>query len=167
MVTQKLSIKKLAFTAIMSSLVVAMSILTLPFIFGINIHLFQVVILIASVIGGPISGLITGLFGGIYMASMRGDVTIIIGNGLLGLFAGLFAKRLRPLIAGPLAWFLIQMPWIFFIDTYLYQFPLTVIETILTVLTIEILISALITDILMLRYNLKQRIKEKLANRGF
>ena len=154
--------KKIAFTALMSSLAVCMSLFTLPFLFGVNIHLFQVAILIAAAGGGPISGIITGLFGGIYMASMRGDVTIIIGNGLIGLFAGFLIRKFRPMIAGPLSWFLIQMPWIYIIDTYFYRFPSVVVETILTVLTVEILISSLIVDVLMFRFGFKQWVLKKL-----
>ncbi len=157
------SLKTLAFTALVSGLAVSISLLTIPFIFGVNIHLFQAAIFIAAVAGGPLPGLTAGLFGGFYMASVRGDIAIIIGNGLLGLTAGLFARRFRPLVACLLAWFLIQLPWIFVIDVYLYRFPLVVVETILILLTVEDIISAIIVDLLMVRFGVKKWVTEKLV----
>ena len=156
------TLKKLAFTALMSSLAVAMSFLTIPFLLGVNIHLFQVAVFIAAVGGGPFSGIVAGVFGGVYMASVRGDIAIVAGNMLLGLTAGILSRKLRPAIACSLAWFLFQMPWLFIVDIYVYKIPLAVVEIILITLTVEDVISAVITDLLMTRFGLKRWVLHRL-----
>ena len=157
------TLKKLAFTALMSSLAVAMSLLTIPFLLGVNIHLFQVAVFIAAVGGGPVSGIVTGMFGGVYMASVRGDIFIVAGNMLLGLSAGLLSRKLRPALACSLAWFLFQMPCLFIVNIYVYKIPLAVVETILITLTVEDLISAVVTDLLMTRFGLKRWVLQRLG----
>ncbi len=86
----------MAFTAIMTAIAVVLSALSVPFVFGLRIHFFQVAIMLAGVIGGPVSGLIAGSVGGVYMSALRSDPTIIVGNAFLGLFTGLFVRKMRP-----------------------------------------------------------------------
>jgi uncharacterized membrane protein len=150
-----------AFTAVMAALAVALSALSVPFVFGLQIHLFQVAIMLAGVIGGSLSGLVTGAIGGAYMAMLRSDPTIVIGNGLLGLFTGLFVRKMRPALAGIAAWVLIQAPWIYLTGTYVLHVPALVMQTILATLTVEVVICAVFADVLQSHYHLREQVFPK------
>lgn len=150
-----------AFTAVMSALAVALSALSVPFVAGLRIHFFQVAIMLAGVIGGPLSGLVTGTIGGAYMATLRSDPTIVIGNALLGLFTGLFMRKMRPALAGIAAWVLIQAPWIYLTGTYVLNVPGIVMQTILVTLTVEDVICAVIADVLQTHYHLREHVFPK------
>jgi len=54
-----------ASTAILTAVAVVLSALSVPFVFGLRIHFFQVAIMLAGVIGGPVSGLVAGAVGGV------------------------------------------------------------------------------------------------------
>jgi len=152
-----------AFTAVMSALAVALSVLSVPFVLGLRIHFFQVAIMLAGIIGGPVSGLVTGAIGGAYVAALRSDPTIVIGNGLLGLFTGLFVRKMRPALAGIAAWVLIQAPWIYLTGTYILHVPALVMQTILATLTVEDVICAVVSDILQTRFHLREMVFPKPA----
>jgi len=143
-----------AFTAMISALTVVLSVLTVPFLFTSRIHFFQVGVLLAGVAGGPISGLITGSIGGLYMATTRSDPTIVVGNALLGLSAGIFARKLRPVLAGLFAWLFIQAPWVYITGTYIFQVPAIAMQTILALLTVEGIICASVVDVLINRFHI-------------
>ena len=160
----RLTSRLAAFTAVMSALAVALSLLSVPFVAGLRIHFFQVAIMLAGVIAGPLSGLVTGAVGGAYMAALRSDPTIVVGNGLLGLFTGLLARKMRPAAAGIAAWILIQAPWIYLTGTYILHVPAVVMQTILATLTIEDIICALVVDVLQSHYHLKEQIFPKGAS---
>ena len=147
-----------AFTAIMTAVAVVLSALSVPFALGLRIHFFQVAIMLAGVIGGPVSGLVAGAVGGAYMAALRSDPTIVVGNALLGLFTGLFVRKTRPVLAGILAWILIQAPWLYLTGTYILNVPGAVMQTILITLTVEDVICAVIADILQTRYHLREQV---------
>jgi hypothetical protein len=151
----KLSSRFVAFTAAIGALTVMLSFLTVPFLFGTGIHFFQAGTLLAGVAGGPLSGLIVGSVGGVYMATTRSDATIVIGNGLLGLFAGIFSRKFRPLVAGVAAWVLVQAPWIYLVDTFVFHVPVMVVQTILGLLTVEAVVCASVVDILTNHFHLK------------
>ena len=150
-----------AFTAIMTAIAVVLSVLSVPFVFGLRIHFFQVAIMLAGIIGGPVSGLIAGSVGGVYMSALRSDPTIIVGNAFLGLFAGLFVRKMRPALAGILAWILIQAPWIYLTGTYILNVPGFVMQTILVTLTVEDVICAVIADVLQSRFHLREMVFPK------
>jgi len=150
-----------AFTAVMSALAVALSLLSVPFVAGLRIHFFQVAIMLAGVIAGPLSGLVTGAIGGAYMAALRSDPTIIAGNGLLGLFTGLLVRKMRPAAAGIAAWILIQAPWIYLTGTYILHVPGVVMQTILATLTVEDVICAVVADLLQSHYHLREQVFPK------
>jgi uncharacterized membrane protein len=150
-----LSARLVALTAVLSALTVVLSLLTVPFLFGSRIHFFQTGILLAGVVGGPLSGLITGLIGGLYMASVRSDPTIVVGNGLLGLFVGIFSLRLRPVYAGVLAWVLIQAPWVFFTGRFMFGVPAVAMQFILLLLTVEDIVCAAAVDVLTSHFHLR------------
>ncbi len=142
----------------MGALAVVLSAISVPFLLGLRIHFFQVAIMLSGVIGGPVSGLVTGVMGGAYTAALRSDPTILVGNGLLGLFTGLFVHRLRPMLAGIAAWLLIQAPWIYLTGTYVLNVPGTVMQTILAILTVEDVVCAAFADLLQSHYHLKERL---------
>jgi LytS/YehU family sensor histidine kinase len=148
----------------MSALAVALSALSVPFVFGLRIHFFQVAIMLASVIGGPVSGLATGAIGGVYVATLMSDPTIVVGNCLLGLFTGLFVRKMRPALAGIVAWVFIQAPWNYLTGTYILHVPGLVMQTITVTLTVEDVICAVITDVLQTHYHLKEQLFPKLAS---
>ncbi len=149
-----LNSRLLAFTAVISAVTVGLSALTVPFLFGTGIHFFQAGIMLAGVVGGPLSGLITGLIGGVYVAMIRSDPTIVIGNGLLGLCTGVFSRRLRPVLAGLAAWILIQAPWIYITGTFVFHVPAVAMQLILTLLTVENVICASVIDMLTKHFHL-------------
>jgi uncharacterized membrane protein len=150
-----------AFTAIMTAVAVVLSAVSVPFVLGLRIHFFQVAIMLAGIIGGPVSGLVAGAVGGAYMAALRSDPTIVVGNALLGLFTGLFVRKTRPVLAGILAWVLIQAPWLYLTGTYILNVPGVVMQTILITLTVEDVICAVIADILQTRYHLREQVFPK------
>lgn len=153
-----------AFTAVMSALAVALSVLSVPFVLGLRIHFFQVAVMLAGVIAGPVSGLVTGAIGGAYMAALRSDPTIVVGNALLGLFTGLFVRKLRPALAAIAAWVLIQAPWIYLTGTYILNVPGIVMQTILVTLTVEDVICAVIADVLQTHFHLRELVFPKPAS---
>jgi len=150
-----------AFTAIMTAVAVVLSALSVPFVFGVRIHFFQVAIMLAGVIGGPVSGLVAGGVGGVYMSALRSDPTIVVGNALLGLFTGLLVRKMRPALAGILAWVLIQAPWLYLTGTYILNVPGLVMQTILATLTVEDVFCAVIADVLQSRFHLREMVFPK------
>jgi uncharacterized membrane protein len=149
-----LNSRLLAFTAVISAVTVVLSALTVPFLFGTGIHFFQAGIMLAAVAGGPLPGLIAGLIGGVYVAIMRSDPTIVVGNGLLGLCTALFSRRLRPVLAGLAAWMLIQAPWIYLTGTFVFRVPAVAMQLILILLTLENVICASVVDVLTKHFHL-------------
>lgn len=160
----RFSNRLVGFTAVMSALAVALSVLSVPFVAGLRIHFFQIAIMLAGVMGGPLSGLVTGAIGGAYVAMLRSDPTIVIGNGLLGLFTGFFVRRMRPAFAGIAAWVLIQAPWIYVTGTLIFHVPTPVMQLILGLLTIEGVASAAVADLLQTRFHLRELVFPKAAN---
>jgi len=154
----KVSSRVIAFTAVLSALTVVLSFLSVPFLYGSRIHFFQVGIMLAGAAGGPIAGLLTGSVGALYMASVRSDPTIVVGNGLLGLGVGVLCLRLRPVLAGLVAWALFQAPWIFFTGTLIFRVPLPAMGFILGLLTVEDMVCASVADVLTNRFHLRSLI---------
>ena len=80
---------------------------------------------------------------------------IVGGLALLGVSAGLFAKKFRPLLSGILAW-CVQAPYVFVTDYVWFtasrfmppSVALAVIGTILIKLTIEVFIASVLVEIL-------------------
>jgi riboflavin transporter FmnP len=150
------SARLVAFTTISSTLTILLALLSFPFLLGVRIHFFQLGIFLAGCIGGPVSGLVTGAIGGAYIGLIRNDPTILIGNGLLGLFTGLFARKLRPAIAAIAAWFLIQAPWTYMTGTFVLGVAAPVMQLILVLLTTEDIACALLIDFLQNHFQLSQ-----------
>ncbi len=154
----KVSVRVVAFTAVLSAVTVVLSFLSVPFLYGSRIHFFQVGVILAGSAGGPIAGFLAGSIGALYIASVRSDPTIIIGNALLGLGVGILCLKLRPVFAGLAGWALLQAPWIFFTGTLIFNVPLPAMELILGLLTVEDAICALVADVLAERFHLRSLI---------
>ena len=82
--------------------------------FASAFHFFQLAIFVCSVLAGPWAGMLSGAIGGVYMSITRIPV-VFIGIAILGGSAGLFAKKVRPVLAGLLAW-LVQAPYVVVTD---------------------------------------------------
>ncbi len=102
----------LAFLAVFPNI---LGMVVVPTPFGFKFHLFQVLVFLAALLYGKWGGALAGGFGSIYVAIALGNPFIIVGNILLGFFAGLFAKRMHVVLA-VLAAFAIQVPWLYFTD---------------------------------------------------
>lgn len=152
------SARVVALTGVLSALAVVLSLLSVPFLLGSRIHFFQVGIMLAGAAGGPAAGFLVGGIGAVYMASVRSDPTIIVGNALLGLGVGVLCLRFRPVLAGLAAWALFQAPWIFLTGTLIFHVPLPAMELILGLLTVEDVICALVADVLVNRFHMRSLI---------
>ena len=118
------------------------------------IHFFQLAIFICGVIAGPYAGLVSGAVGSLYMGATR--IPFVIGGiALLGFAVGMFAKKVRPVFAGLLAW-LVQAPYVVVTDyvwfTAFMGNPSTVawaiIIPIMINLTLQSVICAVLADII-------------------
>jgi thiamine transporter ThiT len=144
--------KALAFTALMAALANVLSILSVPVAPDVKIHFFQVAVFLCGILAGPWAGLIGGAVGGLYM-SWTAIPFIVGGIAILGGACGLFARKVRPLFAGILAW-IVQAPYVVVTDYvwFVRVMPPVVawgkITTILGLLTIEAVISAALAEII-------------------
>jgi hypothetical protein len=107
--------KIVAFTALMAAIanVMSLPILSVPLQFGgftSAFHFFQLPVLLAGILAGPWAGLVGGAVGSLYMGTTR--IPFVIGGiAILGATAALFARKVRPIFAGLLAW-LVQAPYV-------------------------------------------------------
>jgi len=152
--------KVLAFTALMGALANVLSVppLAVPISlsgFESSIHFFQLAIFLAGILAGPWAGLVAGAVGGLYMSVTK--IPFIVGGiAILGGSAGLFAKKVRPVFAGLLAW-LVQAPYVLVTD-YLWftlfapprssAIAWTIVTPIMISLTLQAIICAILADII-------------------
>lgn len=127
--------------------------------FESSIHFSQIPIFICGALAGPMYGLVAGVIGGLFMGTIHPGIPfIIVGLAILGLANGLFAKKVRPIFSGILAW-CVQAPYVVITDyvwftLFLERTPAatwTILTTIMIKLTIEAVISAALVGIL-IRY---------------
>jgi uncharacterized membrane protein len=151
--------KTIAFIAVMAALANVMSMppLTIPLQIGgytSAIHFFQLAIFICGILAGPYAGLLSGAVGSLYMGITR--IPFIIGGiAILGLSVGLFAKKVRPVFAGLLAW-LVQAPYVLVTDYVWFTLFVgnsstaawAIIVPIMVNLTLESVICAVLADII-------------------
>lgn len=152
--------KVLAFTALMAALANVMSVppLAVPIQLGgfnLTVHFFQLAIFLCGILAGPWAGSLGGAVGGLYMSATK--IPFIVGGiAILGCSAGLFAKKVRPVFAGLLAW-LVQAPYVLVTDYVwftLFAPPKssvsvwTIITPIMITLTLEAIICAILADII-------------------
>jgi len=151
--------KLLVFTAVMAALANVMSVppLTIQIPLGgfsSSIHFFQLAIFLCGILAGPWAGLLGGTVGGLYMATTK--IPFIIGGiALLGGSVGLFAKKVRPLFAGLLAW-AVQAPYVLVTDYVWFTLFVgrssavawAIITPIMINLTLQAIICAVLADII-------------------
>lgn len=86
---------------------------------GVKVHTFQVAIFLAASLLGPLGGLLSGLIGSLFSALTLSNPYLMIGNGILGFFAGWFIRRgIRVLFAVWIA-FCLQLLWLIPTDYFL------------------------------------------------
>jgi len=147
--------KTVAFVALMAALANVMSVppLAIPLPLGgftSAIHFFQLAIFLCGILAGPWAGLVGGAVGGLYMSVTK--IPFVVGGiAILGVSVGLFAKKVRPVFAGLLAW-LVQAPYVLVTDyvwfTLFVGTPPAAAWTLLTPIMINLTLQAVICAIL-------------------
>jgi uncharacterized membrane protein len=146
--------KVIAFTALMAALANVLSLLAVSVAPRVSIHFFQVAVFLCGILAGPWAGLIGGALGGLYMGWTV--IPFIVGGiAILGGACGLFARKVRPLFAGILAW-IVQAPYVVVTDyVWFVGFKFlppdaawTTITTLLISLTIEAVVCAILAEII-------------------
>jgi uncharacterized membrane protein len=112
---------------------------------GFKIHFFQYAIFIAAAIYGPVGGAISGGIGSIYSATLMSNPYILVGNIILGTFAGFFMKKGYNMILAVFFAYLIQMPWLYLTDVYLVGMPVSLVINIMVALLISDMFWATLT----------------------
>lgn len=113
---------------------------------GFKIHFFQLAIFIAALIYGPKGGALAGLVGSTYSALIMNNPYIMIGNVILGFFAGLFNKFEWNIIIVVLLAYGIQLPWLIISDYYLMHLPPTFINGLIISLAVSNIIWAIVAS---------------------
>jgi riboflavin transporter FmnP len=140
--------------------------IALPITPEITVHFSQLPILIAGILTGSTGGFLTGATGGLYMSFTR--IPFIVGGlAILGLAAGFFGRRVRPLFAGILAW-LVQAPYVVVTDYVWFaiflertpQAAWTFVTSVMAVLTVEAVVSAALTEVIV-RYLKRTKIAQQ------
>jgi uncharacterized membrane protein len=151
--------KTVAFVALMAALANIMSVppLAVPLPLGgftSSVHFFQLAIFLCGILAGPWAGVLGGAVGGLYMSVTK--IPFVIGGiAILGGSIGLFAKKVRPVFAGLLAW-LVQAPYVLVTDyVWFTLFAGTssaiawgLVIPIMINLTLEALVCAVLADVI-------------------
>jgi uncharacterized membrane protein len=151
--------KTVAFTALMAALANVMSVppLAVPLPLGgftSSVHFFQLAIFLCGILAGPWAGVLGGAVGGLYMSVTK--IPFVLGGiAILGGSVGLFAKKVRPVFAGLLAW-LVQAPYVLVTDyVWFTLFAGTssaiawgLVIPIMINLTLEALVCAVLADVI-------------------
>lgn len=153
----------LALVAVMAALANVLS--APPFAIPIGprsaLHFTQFPILMAAMLAGPLAGLMTGAIGGLLSSFVvvPGIPFVTGGLAILGCAAGFFARKLRPLYAGILAW-VVQAPYLVLTDYVWFTIfapgmsqsaLLVFIGTVAVLFTFEVLASLVLAEII-IRY---------------
>jgi thiamine transporter ThiT len=151
--------KTVAFAALMAALANVMSLppLAVPLQIGeftSAVHFFQLAIFLCGILAGPWAGLVGGAVGGLYMSVTK--IPFIVGGiAILGVSVGLFAKKVRPVFAGLLAW-LVQAPYVLVTDYVWFTLFVgnssaiawAIVIPIMINLTLQAVICAILADII-------------------
>jgi uncharacterized membrane protein len=151
--------KTVAFVALMAALANVMSLppLVIPLPIGgytSAIHFFQLAIFLCGILAGPYAGLVGGAVGSLYMSVTK--IPFVAGGiAILGFSVGFFAKKVRPVFAGLLAW-LIQAPYVLVTDYVWFTLFVgnssatawAIITPIMINLTLQAVICAVLADII-------------------
>ncbi len=88
-----------------------------------QLHLFPFAVFCAAFLFGPKGGALSGAMGSLYIAAVSGNPYILVGNAILGFFAGaLFRYGFHP-VASALMAYAIQLPWLIVTDYYFMHLP--------------------------------------------
>lgn len=151
--------KTVAFAALMAALANVMSLppLAVPLQIGgftSAVHFFQLAIFLCGILAGPWAGLVGGAVGGLYMSVTK--IPFVVGGiAILGVSVGLFAKKVRPVFAGLLAW-LVQAPYVLVTDYVWFTLFVgnssaaawAILTPIMINLTLQALICAILADVI-------------------
>ena len=151
--------KILIFIALMAALANVMSLppIAIPLHFAgftSSVHFFQLAIFICGILAGPWAGLVGGAVGGLYMSVTK--IPFVVGGiAILGVSVGLFAKKVRPVFAGLLAW-LVQAPYVLVTDYVWFTLFVgrssaiawAIVIPIMINLTLQAVICAVLADII-------------------
>lgn len=139
--------RAIAFIASMSALANVVSLYSIPISilgFQSRIHFQQLPIILGGVVAGGAVGLIIGFFGAFVMAYSTGIPFILGGMAIIGLTSGLFVRKVKPFLAGILA-YVTSIPYVAATD-YIWGLPLPVIEGILVKLGIEAILCSILVE---------------------
>jgi len=151
--------KTIAFVAIMAALSNVMSLppLAIPLQIGgytSAIHFFQLAIFLCGILAGPYAGLVCGTIGSLYMSVTK--IPFVVGGiAILGVSVGFFAKKVRPVFAGLLAW-LVQAPYVLVTDYVWFTLFVgtssaaawAIVMPIMVNLTLQAVICAVLADVI-------------------
>lgn len=120
-----------------------LSMINLGTIYGFKIHSFQLSIFVAAIIYGKRGGALSGLFGSIYSAFIMYNPYIILGNIILGFFAGLFYEKTKNIFSSVILAFIIQLFWLIPSDYYFMQLSANFIKHLIISLFLSNLVWAI------------------------
>jgi len=115
-------------------------------LYGIRFHFFQYLIFLAAIIYGPAAGMLSGGLGSLYTAIALKNPYIIVGNIILGGFAGYLMKRKVNAVPAVLLAFAAQVPWLWATDVYLAGMPAAAVNSIVVALLASNIICAYLAN---------------------
>lgn len=104
---------------------------------GFKMHFFQIAIFLAAALYGPQGGMFSGFVGSVYSAFIMGNPWIMIGNAILGFFAGLFLRYGFHTVSAVLLAYAIQLPWLILSDYYFVHLPMPFIRVLVVALLVS------------------------------
>ena len=114
--------------------------MTMPFLFGVKVHVFQYFILLAAFSFGPLGGAAVGAASCWITAMGLGNPYIIIGNALLGFVAGFMFRKTNRIALSVAIAFICQVLWILLSDLVFMNMPAAQVG--------KIIVSLLVFDII-------------------
>ncbi len=163
---QRLTSKLVAFIAVMCAVANILGFFTIPL--GLAaIHLMQLPIILTGLALGPRAGGLVGVLGAATMAFRLSPPNpyILLGNGILGVFTGLFYLRLKkmggrpiiPQVVSVVGAYVVQSPYVYVTDVYFMPIHSTVVLTaILPKLLLEDIVSVLLAHFILFRVNIAE-----------
>lgn len=133
----KLDYKSASLLVFLAVLPNALGMLNISTSLGFKLHFFQIGIFAAAMLYGPLGGAVSGGIGSAYSAISMNNPYIIIGNIILGLFAGLFMRLGLHTVLSVMAAYLIQLPWLWFSDIYFAGMPVGVVKGVVAALLVS------------------------------
>lgn len=150
----------IAFVAVMSALSNVLAFFVIP-AGAVTLHLIQLPIVFAGLAVGAVAGGLVGFFGAFTMAFTlaKPNPYLTLGNAILGFLIGAFYARIRgwsrkpivPQVISVVLAYVVQAPYVYLTDVYGMGMPQVIVVSIMGVLLIEDLISALISHLILYR----------------